>query len=297
MDVLNTIKTFLKSEEKFRLIQCYGHRELISPTTRRLLILDSSFNPPHIGHLSMIKQSVQELNRQSSQGVGVATINTNSLLLLFSVKNADKGSVSVEEYSRRLHMVDLMSTYISTELGLACGVALSDASLFVDKSALITNWIEEQQKEKGGKQQKIGRFFLLGFDTLIRFFNPKYYSGSMIDALDPFFQQSRLCVLLRNDTSSGMDVTEQEKFLQDIEKGEISNGGVTMKLPASWRDKVTYCEARNEWAISSSGIRRAIAESSNAQEWESKVIPSIGEYIKDNSFYRRESLSSPPRKK
>lgn len=279
MEALKVVKTFAKSGESFRLVRCYGNREVVGPTTRRVLVLDSSFNPPHRGHLAMIRQGVLDLDRHD----GIATINTNAVLLLFSVKNADKDSVGIEEYARRLHLVGLMAEYVSSELGLSCGVALTDASLFVEKSHLVASWIGQSSDTR---RSPIDNFFLLGFDTLIRFFDPKYYKGPIVEALVPFFQQSKLCVLLRNDMSSKLDVGEQKKFIQSIQNGEIGyyDKNKTL-LPASWSGKLFYCEARDEWAISSSSIRRAVRDG-NSVDWESKVLPSVKAYINSASLYR-----------
>lgn len=281
MDVVNAIKLFLKNKESFRVVECVGNSKLITSLTRQLLVLDSSFNPPHLGHLSMIRQSLLELSKKKTENktFGVQTINTNSVLLLFSVKNADKDSVSIEEYAKRLEMVTLMSKYINQELGIYCGVALTDASLFVDKSTLINNWIRKES------ENKIENYFLLGFDTIIRFFNKKYYVNSIVDSLNPFFKQSNLIVFIRDDKSSQMSITDQVEYLENIKRGNLIEGNDITKLPDNWKDRILYCEAKNEWGISSSGIRREIEAGNGSKEWEGKVISAIRNYIKENGLY------------
>lgn len=274
MEALKVVKTFVRSGDSFRLVKCYGDRDVVGPTTRRVLVLDSSFNPPHRGHLAMIKQGVLSLSTHD----GIATINTNAVLLLLSVKNADKDSVSVDEYARRLHMVGLMAEHVCAGLGLSCGVALTDASLFVDKSRLVADWT--------GRSSGVDNFFLLGFDTLIRFFDPRYYREPLVEAVDPFFRHSKLCVLLRDDKSSRMDLADQKKYMQDLQNGEIDDkDNNRTALPASWRGKVFFCEAKHEWAISSSAIRTAVREQDPVR-WQGKVIPTVRAYINGASLYR-----------
>lgn len=267
-EIKNIVASFLKNGEAFKLIHQSPTRPLLSPMTRRLLVLDSSFNPPHLGHLSMIKESILKLKDDGTSLANVASINTNSVLLLFGVRNADKGTVSVEEYSNRLAMVEMMSEYIMSELGVSCGIALTSASLFVDKSDLVNEWVQRHS------QNDVNKYFLLGFDTIIRFFDPKYYKGSLSDSLDPFFANSKICVFLRKDPSSRLDVSSQVKYLE------------TLEIPQDWKHKITFCQSQREWSISSSGIRRTISTDNSDSSWHDKVIPSIRDYIIENQIYK-----------
>lgn len=292
VDTLNIVKNFLKNQDKFKLVyntdiqhqsNSYG---LITPITQNLLVLDSSFNPPHLGHLSMIErsQSIINKNNATSNNLNLSCINIYSVLLLLSVKNADKNEVSSNEYSKRLKMMILLANYIKEINGINCGVALTNASLFVDKSDLITDWIHNETKEHNiNITNNISNYFLLGFDTIIRFFDPKYYiNKSIIESLNPFFQNSKIVVLLRDDKSSKMDITKQKEYLNDIvSKNQLND----TTLPDSWKGKLLYGESQKEWNISSSGIRKEISNNIS-NDWESKVIPSIKDFIKNNSMYQ-----------
>lgn len=292
IDTLNIVKNFLKNQEKFKLVynteiqhnsNGYG---LITPTTQNLLILDSSYNPPHLGHLSMIEKSQLIINKSNtnSNNLNLSCINVYSVLLLLSVKNADKNEVSFNEYFKRLQMMILLANYIKQQNGINCGVALTNACLFVDKSNLITDWISNEIKKCNiNTNNSINNYFLLGFDTIIRFFDPKYYiNKSIIESLNPFFQNSKIVVLLRDDKSSKMDIANQKQYLNDI---ILKNQLNETKLPENWKGKLLYGESQKEWNISSSGIRKEIANNIS-KDWESKVIPAIKDFIKDNSMYQ-----------
>jgi nicotinamide-nucleotide adenylyltransferase len=266
LDFSNIVKQFITNNEKFKLI--YQSRPLILPMTTRLLILDSSFNPPHKGHLSMVQKSIVDLQKAET---GTTTINNNSVLLLFSLKNADKkDAISLENYIHRLNMIQLLSQYIDENLGVACGIAITNASLFVEKSDILKEWVNEHDEAVNS----IDQYFLLGFDTVIRFFDMKYYSPQYSDiseAVGQFFEKSKICMFLREDPSSKMGIEQQKEY-------------VSTQLPASLtKEDIVVTASEKEWNISSSGIRKEI-DSGNS-EWQKQVIPSVAQYILDKRLY------------
>lgn len=259
LDIKGVVQGFLKGKERFKVISEGLNRPVVTPLTRQLLILDSSFNPPHLGHLSMIRQAIMKVGTIQENYTAVSSINTKSVLLLFSVNNADKGTAETEEYVRRLHMVELMSEYISTELGVACCVALTNASLFVDKSDLINGWLRQRRTS-----MEVETYFLLGFDTLIRLLDAKYYDGNINEVLARFFKSSRIVVFLRNDPSCRMAVAKQVQFLHDL------------TIDDNWKQRIVQLESPKEWGINSSAIRAnpSLLDTGNV------VIPSIRDFLK-----------------
>ena len=273
METRNIIKQFITQNEKFKIIK--ETRKLITPITNELIILDSSFNPPHLGHYSMIKQSILDLNKRNN--INTSTINNKSILLLFSIENADKqNNLSIDTYVHRINMIDLMTKYIDQELGLACGIGLIKSSLFIDKSNLINDWLSGYTSE--GKE-KISQFFLLGYDTVIRLFNMKYYpnSDNINEALKPLFDNSKICVFLRKSDKSDEDekeITKQIEYLKNLQK--LLND----------ESKILICMSENEWNISSSSIRNSVQNGNDDKSWNSQVIHSIRDYINRNGLYQ-----------
>lgn len=276
-DITKTVGSFIKNNDTFKLLYSSKGIELINPLTKRLLILDSSFNPPHIGHFSMIKKGITSIDSYNN-GIEISTINKNSVLLLFSIKNADKSNVSIDEYVIRLHMVRLMCDYISEVLGVSCGVALINSSLFVDKSHIISDWIKLHNPT-------VENYFLLGFDTLIRLFDMKYYNDkkNIIESLNPLFENSKILTFLRDDGK--LSINQQETYIESIKNCKIMNKNIEFDIPSKWGNNILMTSSINEWGISSSNIRNEVFENLN-DNWEDKVIPNIAKFIKDNQLYK-----------
>lgn len=283
---LNTIlavKNFLNGVDRFKVVFCRDNTinntnpKLITPITNDILVLDSSFNPPHLGHQSMLEIAPAIYNKNIDLAPGTVTtkdLSTHSGLLLLSIKNADKGDVSTEEYAERLDMMILLAqkTY------LTCAVALTKESLFINKSKLITEWLKIESPNK-----HIDNYFLLGFDTITRFFDLKYYQNkSIIESLNPFFENSHIIALLREDNSlSGMNISQQMEYLDKIIKNQTLNG---LKLPDLWNNKIIYGECKDTWNMSSSKIRQNVKN--DVIDWKAMVLPEVADYIEKKGMYK-----------
>lgn len=230
----------------------------ITPGTTRLCILDSSFNPPHKGHLSLITKSINHSKGQ-----------TCSVLLLLSVQNADKLTPTPASFEDRLDMMCLLADYIQSNYKVAVSVALTNHAKFVDKSSVIQDWAKEIENKE------LKYLFLVGFDTLIRIFDPKYYKPFGIDeTLTDFMQLNEFFCLTRTDEKND-DVDAQHQYVHDIASGET-------ELPREWATKIHLVEGDDNYLhISSSTIRKQ----TNEANWEAQVVPTIAEYIKHEELY------------
>lgn len=253
LDFYSILKQFTTNKEQFRLIFQNASRPVLTPTTSQVLILDSSFNPPHLGHLSMIRQGAIDIN---STGISLSTINCKSVILLFSVQNADKASQEISNYVMRLQMMKAMCDFINEELGLACGIGITDASLFVDKANLVSEWLNNKAIET---------IFLVGYDTIVRVFDQKYYSVPVQKAMKPFFAKSKMCVFLRKVKTH--DLESQRKYVADLQNIYGPN-----------KIHVSKALDDREMEISSSAIRAGIDKNDN--QWEKDVIPRVRELLK-----------------
>jgi nicotinamide-nucleotide adenylyltransferase len=132
-----------------------------------LLCLSASFNPLTVAHLRLI----QEAGRLT---------HPDECLFLLATANVDKG-VEGFPFEQRL---DLLDRYV--ESSPTFSVAAVSHGRFVDKAQAIRPHYPE------GTQLT----FILGFDTLIRLFDPKYYTDC--DAsLTALFAGSRFVVANR----------------------------------------------------------------------------------------------------
>lgn len=253
------MKNFIESNNHFEVVHSTSTS---AKNFKRVLILDSSFNPPHLGHYSIIEKALKHPGFESS-----------IVLLLLSVKNADKVIPKPASFEDRLNMMCLLSNYISKNLKVKVHVGLTKHAKFVDKSSSIRNHF---------LSDKIFTF-LLGFDTLIRIFDNKYYKPiSIKDSLNDFMLNNELFCLTRlNDEEYSVEM--QLKFVEDIK-----NGLKEPDIPKNWNNSIYLINADSETLkISSSEIRNNIAI--NNSNWRNNVIVDIENYIIDHNIYHTES--------
>lgn len=210
----------------------------------RLCVLDSSFNPPHLGHLLLVTECVAR--------------SPSPVLLLLAVVNADKGSALAVELEHRCNMMKLMARYLEAR-GVAAAVGLTTEARFVDKAAAIgTNELT----------------FVVGFDTLVRLVDGKYYQQALAAALQPFFSRARVFCLTRSDGSS---VEEQQHWVGRVQAGQVPG------VPAEWAERIEVVPGRpSTHAVSSSDVRSLVRA---GDPFRHLVLPEVASYIAANHLY------------
>lgn len=238
---------FLKSQTLMTVIhESRAPKVSIDPS---FYILDSSFNPPHFGHLELIKR---------------AAVAKGHVVLLLSITNADKAPMPAS-FDQRLDMMYEFGQYLVSQMGFQYSIVLSKSPRFIDKSLEINRIYQNGMKH-----------YLLGFDTLIRVFDQKYYSMPIDEALEQFVMSNKFICLTRDK-----DITEQVKYLKELETGKLG-------LPTHWSGNIQLIvnELDNS-VISSSGIRNVFKAEENLDDscLDSRTIPNIESYIVDNNLY------------
>lgn len=244
-----------------------------SPTARRLVVLDSSFNPPTRAHAEMAKSALRwaAAASESEGGQAAAAATPARLMLLLAVNNADKAPKPAS-FPVRLGMMegfgrDLLgslrddagatsTTGITPEIDLA----VTKLPYFHDKARAIAESGFYSSYSASGNQQEPEQIFLAGFDTVIRIFNPKYYNtetvagteGGMRAALGPFFGRARLRVTMRTDDEWG-GKPEQEAYVRGLGEGKLEEVGGER----AWAGRVDLVEGGGD-AVSSSKVRRLV---------------------------------------
>lgn len=216
---------------------------------KSLYILDSSFNPPHMGHLELIKRAVDS-DKQSH------------VVLLLSITNADKAPVPAS-FDQRLDMMYEFGQYLNCQYAYPYSIVISKSPRFIDKS------LEIDKIYPGGMKH-----YLLGFDTLIRVFDQKYYSTPISQALEEFVLSNRFVCLTRNK-----DIDGQVEYLKLLKNGDLG-------LPTHWSDNINLIvnELDNS-VISSSGIRNSFKDEEVDMSVDS-TIPAIKSYIIQSGLYK-----------
>jgi nicotinamide-nucleotide adenylyltransferase len=258
-DLESALHSFTSSPAKFRVV-----RSVNATTTqpKTLYILDSSFNPPSIAHLTLATSAL----RQSAP----SEKSPYRLLLLFSTHNADKAP-SPASFVQRIALMTMFAEDLSRSLknatpslngdvaDISIDIGLTKEPYYSDKSAAIAETTPPFYSSSPI------HIHLVGYDTLIRFCNPKYYPkyDPPLSALKPFFDAGhKLRVTQRptdpsDESSNEFGTTEaQARYLQDLKDGEQEKVG----FEPAWGKNIDMVQAEEGVGVSSTRVRNAANE-------------------------------------
>ncbi|CCK69149.1 nicotinamide-nucleotide adenylyltransferase KNAG_0C00350 [Huiozyma naganishii CBS 8797] len=202
-----------------------------------LLVLDSSFNPPHWGHYTLVKKAY-ECYRDLYPGKSV------HVLLSLSVNNADKGGEKPATFDKRVAMMHIMARILEDKMPeVEVSIGLSVFPKFVDKDASI-----RKQFFQHGEV-----VYLVGYDTIVRIFDAKYYKpDTPAIVLNEFMRQTELCCLTR--LSGDVTPEMQQRYPLDILHGEYEPS-----IPKEWGNRIKVIANDAKYiGVSSSAIRKEI---------------------------------------
>lgn len=274
-----------------------------SGTLSSLSVLDSSFNPPTLAHLSLaLIPPLRSLDAGTAAAEGV----TYGYILLLSVRNADKQLKPGDAtFAQRLQMMILLAEEMQSRAsadpahtfsnGLPVAVAAIDEPTFVGKSTKVLNYLA-QDPSRALDSAAPTLTFILGYDTIIRFFNRKYYGTqeNMRSTLRTFFdiEHSSIICARRNSSPSTMSSSSSsEKSSQsDEEAAFLASDGVR---PYVETEKVRMIDIGAEEAAMSSTLVRAAAAaegkadaaSPSEKGLDALVIPAIAQYVREQSLF------------
>jgi nicotinic acid mononucleotide adenylyltransferase len=135
------------------------------------VVLPSAFNPPTVGHTALLREASR---------LAAAT----SQLALLTTRNVDKG-IHGASLAERVQMLLVLRTGMPELIAAACNQAR-----IVDQARALARSFPGATFD-----------FVVGFDTLERLFEPRYYTD-MAAELAPFFAQHRLMAANRGDVST-----------------------------------------------------------------------------------------------
>lgn len=235
---------------------------------RTLYVLDSSFNPPSQAHLTLAKSAVIK-----DSNAGPARI-----LLLLATVNADK-AVKPAAFEDRLVMMSIMAQNLRDELTqrdsseeVPIDVAVTKKPYFMDKAMEIDR--------SGLFAQDAQQVHLVGYDTLVRIFDSKYYpQDQKLSVLQPFLSRHRLRVYYREDGKVSRQ--EQRGYVDRIADGSRESEGMRKE----WAKMVELVDdAREVKGISSTKAREAY-ERGDMNELRSLVGDPVAKYVAENKLY------------
>ena len=143
-------------------------------------------------------------------------------------------------------------------------VALSKHARFVDKAKEIERAFPSIKE----------LVWLMGYDTLIRILDKKYYTGPLEESLRGFLNRNRVVCAIRGDE------VEERAFIEKIQAGEVAG------VPPVIADYITIIDPVGKEA-SSTRARTASAKG-RADEVRQLVPGEIAEYIEKEQLYKDE---------
>ncbi|KAI9022111.1 hypothetical protein DFJ74DRAFT_707003 [Hyaloraphidium curvatum] len=163
-----------------------------------VLVLDSSFDPPTRAHEALLLRAHTAVPYpRTASSSHPPPIAFDAQLLLLATTNMDKGSVAAAPPGRA-GPVDRAGMMLATMRHLVAlpaagaggadnvAVGMITAPRFTEKAACLAAWAADP---RGGGGVKARWWFILGWDTVVRLFDPKYYPPAvpLSASLAPFF--------------------------------------------------------------------------------------------------------------
>lgn len=266
------LQEFLKSNSDFAIVYRSPTFQFADPNIKRILVLDSSFNPPHLAHYALAEEArTYKFGDSDKDG-------DRLLLLLLSVKNADKIYPSPALFDERLEMMYIMARVWEKKTNVPVSIGLTNHAKFVDKSVAITLYIKAQLNNQLPSTKLT---FLVGYDTLERILDPKYYLPDLLlDSLNEFMKTTDLFCLTRSENVEAYN--EQVDFIRKIHHGDVAH------IPQAWSNSVHLRSVGSErevvGQINSTNVRNAFAQGNATGNL--AVLPEIKAYIEENGIYK-----------
>ncbi|KAF9186256.1 hypothetical protein BGZ51_002107 [Haplosporangium sp. Z 767] len=243
-------------------------------TTRptRIAVLDSSFNPPTKAHYHLLKAA--------------AKVGCDAVLLLLATNNVDKGQTGAGAIERLEMMEAMAMDSILNEHDPALrhmAVGLTIHARFMDKAQPILDHYPANTVQLS---------WIMGHDTMIRLFDPKYYKDVHAD-MAPFFEQCDVICSSRPGYGSRdemMHFVEQSGHakkvtLVDIEDDEeTTETGALVTVGTEATATVTDKLRIGIKDMSSTMVRNAIKDK-NWNLVDRCVLPSVRQVIEENRLY------------
>jgi len=139
------------------------NRTVIPPLS---LVFPGSFNPPHTGHVQLVKSAMD-------------ASKCDTAWFELSITNADKDPLAVDDVVERLTKFLVLREEMPTHWG----ILLTNAPLFKQKVDLLYPLQVSRSYNEEKAEVLPPLHFVIGTDTLVRIVDPKYYNNSRDEML------------------------------------------------------------------------------------------------------------------
>lgn len=280
------VHAFASSPSSFQILHSLNSKHAACPPAplTKLHILDASFNPPTKAHLAIATSALDDDSSDPR--------SAKRLLLLLATANADKPAQPAS-FEQRLEMMTILAQDTIRDLDdprskedngatVRVDIGITKYPYFIDKASAIDESGAYRSDMNGKGPEQV---HLIGFDTLLRLLDPKYYPSSRgIGPLEPFFEKCRVRVTMRTDDAWG-DMDAQDAFGKALADGMLEEKG-GRKEWASRIELVKGIPATKE-PVSSTKVRDA-ARRLDRETLGTLVTEAIKSYILDTRLYADE---------
>lgn len=214
MNDLDKFKTYPEFDEYTEVINCLDsdappqiriiHKTSnpISESGKRLGIFSGSFNPITVAHIKMVEKAREQYY-------------LDEMLLLLAKANVDKDVFGLPLAGRMLTLKCYAETHDSISIGV------SSHGRYIDKvTALEAVYPYDTEF-----------FFIVGYDTLVRIFDPKYYADLHAE-LEHLFSQCRIITANRDN----VDIETIKQYLSQTSQQRYSKHIDLLLLPDDYAE-------------------------------------------------------------
>jgi nicotinamide-nucleotide adenylyltransferase len=267
-------------------------------------VLDSSFNPPTLAHRA-IAIGPPNLARPKDAPSSTPALKKqyDAHLLLFSCKNADKGTGKKGDATQlqRVEMMELLAKEMEASLKEADGyepnvaVGIVEPPLIFAKSTLCHEFIDKQRKDAHKEDSASSRppvrlHWQAGMDTLERVFALRYYPSpdSFRASANHFFEEEGTTLVVASRASDSlpgksMENDSEEALLQsELVKPWVESGSVAVwQLPK----EVQGCSSTTVRNLFQQNEPQLADEESKRKWLLERTPPGIADYLMTEKVY------------
>ena len=161
-------------------------------------------------------------------------------------------------------------------------VGVTKEARFIDKARILEAQEEYIGQGNGDTANPVEQVHLIGFDTLIRLLDTKYYPPKhTLEPLEDLFKKHRVRVTKRtNDAWGGRE--EQDQYVRKIAEGKMGANGPRKE----WAQRIDLVEGRKagEEIVSSTKVREA-AKAGDEEALKMLVTDGVARWILDEKLY------------
>lgn len=214
--------------------------------TEKVGVLSASYNPPTAAHMMLCRSAHEQLQ-------------FNEIALLLTAVNADK-KVTGASLPQRLQMLERLASRGEAKIDAPLSIVACSHPRFVDMAQALSALYENE------RQSKPTFYFILGYDTLVRVFDPKYYKD-MAAELAPFFAKAHVVAFNRDDDN-------ESAIQQVLARPEV----------ALFRSKIYACTITDP-LINTASSTEARARTKDGRDASDLLAPSTIDFIRESGLY------------